>query len=101
VAPSRSSSRFDPLEEICRDVNLQIFELSGWLAGDGSYFCECGDATCGATVVTLSPLEFTDVITVPGQFVVARGHERPGMEIVRELRGYFVVRHGPMSDNRR
>jgi hypothetical protein len=46
----------------------------------------------GLTAIKLHATEFADILPSPGCMLVAPGHEAPGLEIVRERRGYLMVR---------
>jgi hypothetical protein len=44
------------------------------------------------TPLEVQPTEFADILAVPGALLVAPGHEAPGAEVVRQRRGYAIVR---------
>src|SRR5207237_21311 len=81
-------------EPLLREVNRRIHALTRSFDGPIEFVCECGHGICVATMVVLEPAEFADVLAVPGNRLVAPGHETPGTEIVRRGRGYLVV-HEP------
>ena len=51
--------------------------------------CECRDASCTQTV-KLEPATYADVRAHPGRFVVAAGHDHPGVKIAAND-GYVVI----------
>lgn len=65
-------------------------------AGSGEPFlCECADRRCGARIA-LEPHEYLAVREVPGQLLVATGHEQDASDMVVEIHdGYRVVERPP------
>lgn len=60
--------------------------------------CECGDASCLATVV-VGPAEYESARSDPRWFLVARGHEMPDVEtVVDDRERYLVVEKHPGED---
>jgi hypothetical protein len=85
-APIRGAVGSEP-----RQVNLPIHEFTRSLDRTSEYVCECGQPACAATMLAIHPREFADVLTVPGAFLVASGHELPETRIVRQRRGYVIL----------
>ena len=81
-------------EPLLREVNRRIHALTRSFDGPSEFLCECGHATCRATMLVLDPAEFADILAVPGRRLVAPGHETPGTAILRQGAGYLVV-HEP------
>jgi len=80
---------FDPL---FREVNLRIHELTRGFWEPAEYLCECGDAACQGTMIALQPSVFADLIALHDVALVMPRHEPPDTEIVRQGRGYLLVR---------
>ena len=85
-APRREATGLDP-----RQVNRRIHEVTSSFDRTSEYVCECGQPACAATMLAIHPREFADVLTVPGAFLVASGHELPETRIVRQRRGYVIL----------
>jgi hypothetical protein len=81
-------------EALFREVNENIAKLEARLPGASEtmpVICECAHADC-TTQIEVSLDEYTDVRRHPDRFIVAPGHEEPGVEnVVEERRGYVVV----------
>jgi hypothetical protein len=82
----------DGSDVLLRQVNARIQGLTPGLGRTSEYLCECGHVTCARTMIALHPAVFREIVAISGARVVAPGHETPGSEIVREGRGYRVVR---------
>jgi hypothetical protein len=82
-------------EALFREVNEQIRGLNEELAandGTMTVICECADADC-AERLQLRISEYERVRSDSLLFVVAKGHEFPGIEqVVEHADGYDVVR---------
>jgi hypothetical protein len=79
-------------ERLLREVNLRIHQLTRDFDGPTDFLCECGHPTCQMTSLEVHATEFADILATPGSLLVAPGHQAPGAEIVRERRGYLIVR---------
>jgi ABC-type multidrug transport system ATPase subunit len=78
--------------ELFRFTNERIRELeASSTSASGDFVCECADGHC-FEVVTMKAAEFDAVTAKPGRYLVARGHERPGVEeVVAQHERYVVV----------
>jgi hypothetical protein len=75
---------------LVRDVNLRIHSLALALDIPLEYICECAGHRC----LELLPIgcdEFAEVLTQPGCYVVAAGHDGPNDRLVSQRPGYLVV----------
>jgi hypothetical protein len=81
-------------EALFREVNENIAKLEARLPGVPEVMpavCECVRAGC-TTQIEISPSEYASVRRHPDRFIVAPGHEEPGVEnVVQEQHGYLVV----------
>ena len=70
-------------EELVHDVNEQIEEGAKLHGIDSAMplHCECGEATCREKV-NLRPSHYERILSSRYRFVVAPGHEQPGVEHV-------------------
>ena len=78
--------------ELSREINLRIHRMAQTMNDPGiQYVCECGAFNCDAW---LSPTydEFAQVAADRGSFLVAVGHERTEMKVVRRGRDFYVAR---------
>ena len=79
-------------QALFRAVNDEIRAASEVAACDGrtvhDFVCECAAETC-TTPVRLSLRDYDRLRTNPRRFVVAPGHEEPGLE--------QIVQEGPMA----
>ena len=75
-----------------RKVNERILELArGEHLRQGLFVCECGRAECSEPL-DLTPAEYEDVRADSSRFVIALGHEAPGVEmVVLRCERYAVV----------
>jgi len=78
-------------EALFRDVNERIAESTGRFADEKTEFvCECADPNCAERVpATLA--EYESVRKNPTTFLLAPGHDEPGIERVVSDRGRFHV----------
>lgn len=86
-------SRLSQNESLYREVNEAI--QRGVWPGESREFvrfrCECAEASCTAAV-EMTVGEYEAVRANPRRFLVRRGHEVPGLEVVVARHpGYFVV----------
>ena len=79
-------------ERLLREVNRRIYQLTRDFDGPTDFLCECGKPGCQMTSLEVHATEFADILATPGSLLVASGHEAPGAEIVRQRRGYLIVR---------
>jgi len=79
-------------ERLLREVNRRIYQLTRDFEGPTDFLCECGEPTCQMTSLEVHATEFADILATPGALLVAPGHEVPGAEVVRQRRGYLIVR---------
>jgi len=84
-------------EPLLRRANLRVHEFS---RSDEvtRYFCECSGVSCGLTVIDLTTAEFADVLAMQDVWLVARGHEEPADEVVRERPAYLIVRQSALDE---
>lgn len=77
-------------EALFRRVNEAIEAGRRGRQGAVGFICECGALGCNQVIeVTLD--QYEAVRADPRRFVLAAGHETPGVEEVVERRGAFVV----------
>jgi hypothetical protein len=79
-------------ESLLREVNCRIHQLTRDFDGPSEFLCECGHPGCEMTTLELHPTEFADLLATPDCILVAPGHDAPAVELVREHRGYLIVR---------
>ena len=84
--------------ELLREVNRRIAELAAGFDAPLEYICECGDRTCERVTIKLELGEVQSIFDTPGCYLVAPGHDREGMELIRDGRGYQVVRRESEAD---
>jgi len=78
-------------ESVFREVNERIEELGERFDTDEVEFvCECADVGC-AERLSLTTGEYEQVRSEPDRFLLAPGHEQPGIERVVEDHGRFLV----------
>jgi len=71
-------------ESMFREVNERIAESAGRIgAGDAEFVCECADPAC-VTRVQATLEEYERVRADGATFLLAPGHEEPGLEAVVE-----------------
>ena len=85
-------------EALFREVNVHIADLEERVHASGELLplvCECVRTGCSVPI-EVEPSTFDRVQDNPLQFLVAPGHEDPGVESVVERRsGYLIVeKHG-------
>jgi hypothetical protein len=78
-------------EALFRDVNERIAETAERFADEKAQFvCECADPNCAERVpATLA--EYESVRSKPTTFLLAPGHDEPGIERVVSDRGRFHI----------
>jgi hypothetical protein len=83
--------RMAKTESLFRDVNERIAEAADRLHSDEADFvCECSDSACTHRVPV--PLDdYEEVREEPTRFVLANGHENPGIERVVVRRSRFSI----------
>lgn len=78
-------------EELFRQVNERIVELTDSWHGELDLICECANPEC-TTRLVLPVDEYERLRQSPRQFAVLPGHDLPELEAVIERHdGYFVV----------
>jgi hypothetical protein len=79
-------------EEIFRDVNERIEEGAEQhhVAGTLPFHCECGRASCLATI-EIPAARYAAIMAEPYRFVVLPGHEDPRIERSVETTPEYVV----------
>jgi hypothetical protein len=80
-------------EALFREVNSEIEKLEERIGSSTTYalVCECANADCAAGVEVAREV-YRDVRAHPLRFLVAPGHEQPGIErVVSRETGYVVV----------
>jgi hypothetical protein len=85
------TAMWDSSDPRLREANVRIHELSRGFREPAEYLCECGSRTCQATMITLQPSVFADVVALEGVLLVLPGHESPGMQTLRQGQGYVIV----------
>jgi hypothetical protein len=56
----------------------------------GDFLCECADVEC-ALRLRLTLDEYEEIRADPRRFLMATGHERPGVRVLARRDGYEVV----------
>lgn len=88
---STEIERIARTESLFRDVNERIAEVAENLGStDAEFVCECADATCGERLEARLD-EYEQVRADGVRFLVAPGHEEPGLEQVLMRRGEHQV----------
>jgi hypothetical protein len=82
---ARNQTLFRAVNEEIRDAS-ELASCGGEVVHD--FVCECASATC-TTPIRLSLREYDEIRASPRLFVLAPGHEEPGVE--------QVVREGPTA----
>jgi hypothetical protein len=83
-------------EALFREVNAHIAEIEERFQGTGPaevlpLMCECARTGCSSQI-EVDPKTFERVRENPTWFLVAPGHEEPGVEsVVERRRGYLIV----------
>jgi hypothetical protein len=77
---------------LIRDVNESIHELAshGDYVGLRMLICECGDANC-LTRIAVSASDYEAVRRFPTRFLVAPGHDLPGLDRPVDDKNTYVV----------
>jgi hypothetical protein len=88
-----AAARFAYNESLYREVHERHDELDALfvegLPNTLDLMCECRNPSCNTTV-KLEPATYADVRAQPGRFVIAAGHDHPGVEIASHD-GYVVI----------
>ena len=71
---------------LLREVNERIAEVAcGWTGNPPEFVCECSHDDC-AEMVALTLPEYERIRSSPNLFMIAPGHETPGVDRVVEAR---------------
>ena len=79
---------------LVREVNLRIHSLALTLEIPLEYVCECAGHRC-LELLPIAHEEFDEVLTQPGCYVVAAGHDGPGDRLISQRPNYLIVRWEP------
>ena len=78
-------------EELFREVNERIVRLNQVFKSlEAEFLCECANGVC-AERLRLTLQQYEDIRSDPRGFLMAPGHERPGVRIVARTEAYEVV----------
>ena len=87
---SSREERLAANEELFRNVNERIAELTDKWGGDLDLVCECADTTCTQRIA-LTLHEYEQLRQDPHRFAVRPGHEIPAIEDVVEQNDRYLV----------
>ena len=86
---ARNQSVFREVNRRLRDLAVQKVQVP-W-TDRTAYLCECGDDECLETV-EMTPDQYEALRSDEGLFVLARGHEVSGDDVMEQTDAFIVVR---------